>query len=267
MNRISLQPVLCLCAALLISSLLLAHLHPFGNPSLFAERRTDDAQSGASLPAGVHAILIEKCADCHGRGLRAPVYGHFAPASWLMERDVIRARTAFDVSQWPDYPADKQEELRSRIAYEARTDRMPPLQYIAIHHSARLTAPEIRIFEAWASGPTNSAASSAPVHTGDGNPARGEVVFEKRCTGCHALANDHEGPRLQDVYGRTAGSVPGFGYSNAMRKSHITWNDQTLDRWLTDPDVMVPGNDMTFRVIRPDERLDVIRYLRQQAGR
>jgi cytochrome c len=100
-----------------------------------------------------------------------------------------------------------------------------------------------------------------------GDPDRGKLVFEKRCTGCHALNQDRDGPHLAGVYGRAAASVSGFDYSEALKKTHIVWNEETLDRWLTDPQAMVPGADMDFYVARPDERADVIAYLKQQSGK
>lgn len=254
-------------AALLTASLLLSRVHPFGDASLFAGSRSDASASTAELPAGVRAVLMNKCADCHGRGLRPPLYGHLAPASWIMERHVIRARAAFDVMSWKQYPPDEQEALRNQIALQARTRRMPPLQYVAIHRGARLTTSEIFLLEDWAARAAEPARPAASVAAGEGDSARGKLVFEKRCAGCHALATNREGPRLQDVYGRNAASVSGFAYSDALRKTHITWNDETLSQWLSDPDAMVPGNNMSFRVIRPGERADVIRYLRQQSGR
>lgn len=253
-------------AALLVSSLLLSRIHPFGNPALFAGKRRDDLQGAASLPAAVRTVVLNKCADCHGRGVPAPIYGHFAPASWVLERDIVRARAAFDISKWQDYSTDTQETLRSQIGYEARAHRMPPLQYVAIHRDARLTEPEIRILEDWAEAATDSKVPGVPGSSVAGDAARGELVFKKRCAGCHALADNREGPRLRDVYGRRSASVPGFDYSDALRNAAITWNDDTLEKWLTDTDSIAPGNNMSFRVVRPQERADVIRYLRQLSG-
>ena len=71
-----------------------------------------------------------------------------------------------------------------------------------------------------------------------------------------------EGPRLRGVYGRRSGSAPGFQYSEALKNAKITWNDEALDKWLTDTEALVPDNDMTFRVQSPDERRDVIAYLK-----
>jgi len=94
----------------------------------------------------------------------------------------------------------------------------------------------------------------------------GKELFEKRCGGCHALDRDKEGPRLQGVYGRTAGSVDSFQYSDALKKSGIKWNSETLEKWLTDTDKLVPGNDMTFRVEKAEERREIIAWLQQTSN-
>ena len=95
------------------------------------------------------------------------------------------------------------------------------------------------------------------------NPDNGKELFEKRCSGCHALDKDKEGPRLRGVYGRTSGSVPSFQYSNALKSAHISWDAALLDKWLTDPEKLVPDNDMAFQVVRAEERSDIIAYLKQ----
>jgi cytochrome c len=97
-------------------------------------------------------------------------------------------------------------------------------------------------------------------------PAKGKDLFERRCGGCHALDRDKEGPRLRGVYGRTAGSVDSFQYSDALKQSNITWNDESLEKWLTDPERLVPGNDMAFHLEKAEERREVISYLRQNSG-
>jgi cytochrome c len=92
---------------------------------------------------------------------------------------------------------------------------------------------------------------------------RGEQVYA-RCLACHALAVDRVGPRHCGLFGRLAGSVPGFAYSEAMKKSKIVWNDKTLDRFLAKPLAMVPGTAMTYDgVPDPAERADLIAYLRR----
>jgi cytochrome c len=98
-------------------------------------------------------------------------------------------------------------------------------------------------------------------------PAGARALFEKRCGGCHALDRDKEGPRLGGVYGRTAGSVDSFQYSDALKKSGIKWTEESLDRWLTDTGKLVPDNDMTFHVEKADERRQIIAYLKQNSGK
>jgi len=71
-----------------------------------------------------------------------------------------------------------------------------------------------------------------------------------------------EGPRLRGVYGRRAGSTTGFQYSEALKNAKLTWNDDLLDKWLTDTEALVPDNDMSFRVPSQDERRDIIAYLK-----
>lgn len=95
----------------------------------------------------------------------------------------------------------------------------------------------------------------------------GKELFEKRCGGCHALDRDKEGPRLGGVYGRPAAAVTSFDYSAGLQKSKIKWTDDTLDKWLTDPEKLVPDNDMTFQVESAYERREIISYLKQNSGK
>ena len=74
---------------------------------------------------------------------------------------------------------------------------------------------------------------------------------------------DREGPRLAGVYGRKAGSVVGFTYSAGLKNSGVTWNDATLEKWLSDPDIMVPDNNMSISVPKAEERRDLIAYLKR----
>lgn len=101
----------------------------------------------------------------------------------------------------------------------------------------------------------------------NGNAERGKQVFEKRCTGCHSLDNNKEGPRLRGVYGRTAGTVADFTYSDELKASHIMWDEQSLDRWLINPDGLVSNSDMAFHVSDPQERADIIQFLRLSSGK
>ena len=90
----------------------------------------------------------------------------------------------------------------------------------------------------------------------------GKSLFEKRCSGCHALDADHEGPRLRGVFGRPAAKVKTFKYSEALQKAKVTWDEGELDKWLTDTESIVPDNDMGFRVTKQEERAAIISYLK-----
>lgn len=92
---------------------------------------------------------------------------------------------------------------------------------------------------------------------------RGKEIYEKRCTGCHALDTEKTGPHLRDVYGRPAARHSSFPYSEALRRSGVIWDNDSLDKWLADPDRFVPDNDMAFRVANPEERAAIIGYLKE----
>lgn len=249
------------------TSLLLGRTHPFGDAGLFApltDRSTLFVHS--AMPPAARAILQEKCADCHSTTSQSPQYGRFAPASWLMERDILKARSAMNFSQWDNYSAEKQETFKTKVLLETRAHRMPPWQYRVLHADSRLNDRDIEVLAHWAHDDTRTdeSAAAAP-EQGDGK--RGESLFQRRCAGCHALNDDREGPRLKGVFGRTSGSVQRFDYSPALKQAHVVWNERTLERWLADPDSVVPGNNMDFAVRDPQERRDVIRFLQQVSGR
>ena len=146
---------------------------------------------------------------------------------------------------------------------------MPLLQYRLIHWNSRVTDTEIRTLADWAhsSSGSGSGVGQSDSQANVGDPSRGQALFTKRCVGCHALTANHEGPRLQGVFGRAAGSVAGYDYSPSLKKAHITWDESTLDKWLTDPDAFVPGNNMDFLVSKPQDRKDLIAYLRSTSGK
>jgi cytochrome c len=103
----------------------------------------------------------------------------------------------------------------------------------------------------------------APAGAAESDAAAGRTVFEKRCTGCHALDHEKVGPRLAGVVGRKAGAISTFPYSDAVKKSGVVWNEAALNTWLTDPETMIPDNDMTFRLDNPAERSAIIAFLKE----
>jgi cytochrome c len=94
-----------------------------------------------------------------------------------------------------------------------------------------------------------------------GNAVRGAELYEARCGACHSVAADRIGPRHAGLIGRRAGSVPGFDYSDALRHAGFHWNAERLESWLTDPEALVPGQRMGYRLGDEGDRADVIAYL------
>lgn len=97
------------------------------------------------------------------------------------------------------------------------------------------------------------------------DPRRGEEVFRK-CVTCHTLeagGRNRVGPRLAGLFGRTAGSVGDFRYSDALKRSGIVWNDTTLDAYLKDSEAFVPGTKMYGGLTLDADRADLIAYLRR----
>jgi len=93
----------------------------------------------------------------------------------------------------------------------------------------------------------------------------GKLLF-LRCASCHSIGDSgggRIGPNLQGVVGRKAGSLAGYSYSAAMKAQNFAWDDAMLDRWLTDPNAVVPGTAMAFGGIsNPDDRQAIIAYLK-----
>ncbi|WP_249733839.1 cytochrome c family protein [Bradyrhizobium sp. sGM-13] len=108
--------------------------------------------------------------------------------------------------------------------------------------------------------------SFSSLHAQQGNAARGERNF-RACAACHSLERDRNmtGPSLADLWGRKAGTLPSFDrFSDALKSSGLTWDDRTLDQWLTDPKHFVPGNEMTFEGIKEGPaRADLLAFLKE----
>jgi cytochrome c len=236
----------------------LSFVHPFGNPRVEPAKGLDTLLQGSNMPAQARAVLVNKCADCHSSETRWPAYARVAPGSWLIERDIVHARKKMDLSHWNQMSADTQDVMAAKIIHEAKSGDMAPLQYRALHWDATLTPADVGALSMMGKGADGEASLR-----GSADATRGKVVFEKRCTGCHAMDGDREGPRLAGVFGRKAGNVAGFDYSAGLKHSGVTWDDVMLDRWLSDPEMLVPDTKMDFHVPKAQERSDLIAYLKR----
>lgn len=106
------------------------------------------------------------------------------------------------------------------------------------------------------------AALPAPYNAADYEAGR--RIFAQ-CRSCHTVGEgepNRVGPNLHGVFGRQAGAVEGFNYSDAVRNSNITWDAAQIDHWLENPRTFLPGNRMAFVGIRDEtQRRDLLAYL------
>jgi cytochrome c len=128
-----------------------------------------------------------------------------APPSW--ERDPSSRPRAKTRAEGPD-------EKRAHASLRRRE------KYVAVVMLAGAISAALAK-TAWAGGLT-------------GDAGRGETLYEA-CTDCHSLDKNDVGPRHRGVFGRKAASLPDYDYSDALKAANLVWNEETLDRWLTDP--------------------------------
>lgn len=97
--------------------------------------------------------------------------------------------------------------------------------------------------------------------------AAGEIVFSKQCKDCHHIgegAGDKRGPVLNGFFGKKAGSVPGYDYSDANRDSVVVWDEKTLRDYIRDPHSVIPGTRKRFIGLTDEQNIeDLIAYLKQ----
>ena len=96
--------------------------------------------------------------------------------------------------------------------------------------------------------------------------AAGATTF-KKCAICHDIgetAKNKVGPELNGIDGRSSGSAPGYNYSDANKKSGITWNEAAFMEYIKDPRAKIPSTKMIFPGIKNEtEAKDLWAYLRQ----
>jgi cytochrome c len=108
-----------------------------------------------------------------------------------------------------------------------------------------------------AAAPARAEDDAAP-----GDATRGQQLYESRCIACHAPDANRTGPMHRGVFGRKAGSLPDYSYSKALKAADFVWDGVSLDKWLSNPQAFVPGQKMNFKVAQPEDRADLIAYLK-----
>lgn len=107
-------------------------------------------------------------------------------------------------------------------------------------------------------------AGLSPLGVAAGDANRGAALYEG-CQDCHSLDKNDVGPRHRGVFGRKAGSLPDYSYSDGLKQSGIIWDEVALDKWLTDPQAFIPGAKMFYHLDEAKDRADVIAFLKERA--
>ncbi len=100
----------------------------------------------------------------------------------------------------------------------------------------------------------------------EGDIKKGKKVF-KKCAACHTVKEDKHklGPSLFGIFGRTAGSVEGVKYSDAMIASDIIWDESNMREFLTKPKDYINGTNMAFGGIKKEKQMDdLIAYMKDK---
>lgn len=100
---------------------------------------------------------------------------------------------------------------------------------------------------------------SAPLHAQ--SVSNGLQIVESRCFACHSLDANRVGPALRGVVGREAGKAAGFEYSPALSAATHKWDVAGIKKWLTNPELLVPGQKMNYQVESAQDREDIVAYL------
>jgi cytochrome c len=112
--------------------------------------------------------------------------------------------------------------------------------------------------------------SGAALAQNEMSPDEARLAFNNRCRQCHVTkeGDNRLGPSLFDVFGRKAGSAPGFAYSSAMKNADIVWDAETLSRYIENPDAVVPGNKMKpfTGISDPEQRAKIIAHLENESA-
>ncbi len=138
--------------------------------------------------------------------------------------------------------------------------------------------------QASTAAPTPPAAGTAPTAAAAPTPAQTKAILATLpavyqsadldngqakfalCKSCHSVnqgGGNMVGPNLYGVFGRKAGSVAEFSYSDGVKASGIVWDADKINQWIKGPSAMIPGTKMTYLGMSDaKDRTDVVAYLK-----
>ncbi len=116
------------------------------------ERTNPLGAGGPKAPRDVQWTLRRACYDCHSGETRWPIWAYVAPISWLVVRDVERARDILNFSDWAEYDAPRRIALRAMIGPTTSSHRMPLWYYLTLHPDSRLSDTDLAALDAWSRG-------------------------------------------------------------------------------------------------------------------
>ncbi len=108
---------------------------------------------------------------------------------------------------------------------------------------------------------TTSFAMAQSSATAAGNALKGKEIYDARCSACHSVDDNRVGPMHLGVFGRKAGGVKSYRYSDALSRSKVIWSRETLTAWLTNPEALIPAQRMGYSMDNAQDREDVVAYL------
>jgi cytochrome c len=135
-------------------------------------------------------------------------------------------------------------------------------QFVCVQHRGRL-----HLIAALSGMAYLLSSPSALPQASQGTEAAGQLAFNNACRTCHVVreGDNRLGPNLHKIIGRKAGSLPDYNYSGAMKEAGFDWDEEKLERFIANPDELVPGNSMKpyGGLASRDDRTKIIAFLAQ----